>query len=252
MYKRLLIVNISNYYHLKKGKLNFQYLAKNSFSKNAFRMENKIIDEKDATSNKYLLENYKGLVFDCDGTLVNSMEYFFKGWEMLCKKHELTFSKDRFYSLAGTLVRRIVEIILEDNSRPVDDPWIDSFLSEKREFHKSRRAEGDFPTEITCVTKIVKDLHGKIPMAVASSGAKIFVTEDLKQHDLIKYFDAIVTVEDVKNGKPAPDLFLEACKRIQIDPKHCLGYEDANIGIQSLHAAEMHAVNVTKFTEYPC
>ena len=58
-------------------------------------------------------------------------------------------------------------------------------------------------------------------------------------------------MEDVKNGKPAPDLFLEACKRIQIEPKHCLGYEDANIGIQSLHAAEMYAVNVTKFTDYP-
>ena len=215
------------------------------------KMGNKMLDEKDATSNKFLLENYKGLVFDCDGTLVNSMEYFFTGWEMLCNKHEMTFTKERFFALAGTPVRKIVEIILEDNNRPIDNSWIDSFLIEKREFHKSRRAQGEFPTEITCVTKIVKALHGKIPMAVASSGSKQFVHEDLQQHDLTKYFDAVVTVEDVKNGKPAPDLFLEACKRIQIDPKCCLGYEDADIGIQSLHAAEMHAVNVTKFAEYP-
>lgn len=223
----------------------------NKLSAQVITMENRIIDEKDATSHKFLLENYKGLVFDCDGTLVNSMEYFFKGWEMLCKKHELVFSKDRFYSLAGTPVRKIVEIILEDNNKTIQDSWIDSFLSEKRKFHKSRRENGDFPTEITCVTKIVKDLHGKIPMAVASSGAKVFVHEDLQQHDLIKYFDAIVTVEDVENGKPAPDLFLEACKRIKIEPTCCLGYEDANIGIQSLHAAKMHAVNVTKFSDYP-
>ena len=214
-------------------------------------MENKIINEKDATSDKFLLGNYKALIFDCDGTLVNSMEYFFTQWEMLCNKHQLKFPKERFFSLAGTPCRRIVEIILEDNSRAIDDPWIDSFWAEMVELSKTRRAKGDFPTEITCVTKIVKALHGKIPMAVASSGSKFAVTQDLQQHDLIKYFDAIVTVEDVKNGKPAPDLFLEACKRIHVEPKYCLGYEDANMGIESLHAAEMHAVNVTKFVGYP-
>ena len=209
------------------------------------------IRQGDATNEKLLLEKYKGLVFDCDGTLVNSMEYFFHGWEKLCKQHDLVFTKERFYSLAGTPVRRIVEIILEDNSRTIDATWIDSFLVEKRAFHKDRRDKGEFPTEITCVTNVVKQLHGKIPMAVASSGSKVFVREDLEHHDLVKYFDAIVTVEDVKNGKPAPDLFLEACKQINIDPKLCLGYEDAVIGMESLHAAEMDAVNVTKFEEYP-
>ena len=209
------------------------------------------IRQGDATNEKLLLEKYKGLVFDCDGTLVNSMEYFFHGWEKLCKQHDLAFTKEKFYSLAGTPVRRIVEIILEDNSRTIDATWIDSFLVEKRAFHKDRRDKGEFPTEITCVTNVVKQLHGKIPMAVASSGSKVFVREDLEHHDLVKYFDAIVTVEDVKNGKPAPDLFLEACKQINIDPKLCLGYEDAVIGMESLHAAEMDAVNVTKFEEYP-
>ena len=209
------------------------------------------ISQGDATNEKLLLERYKGLVFDCDGTLVNSMEYFFHGWEKLCKQHDLVFTKEKFYSLAGTPVRRIVEIILEDNSRTIDATWIDSFLVEKRAFHKDRRDKGEFPTEITCVTNVVKQLHGKIPMAVASSGSKVFVREDLEHHDLVKYFDAIVTVEDVKNGKPAPDLFLEACKQINIDPKLCLGYEDAVIGMESLHAAEMDAVNVTKFAEYP-
>ena len=166
-------------------------------------MSTKLISEENATSQTYILENYKGLVFDCDGTLVNSMEYFFKGWETLCQKHGLTFSKERFFSIAGTPVRRIVEIILEDNNRPIDDSWVDSFLIEKRAFHKEQREKGLFPTEITCVTKIVKQLYGKLPMAVASSGGKVFVNEDLKHHDLLQYFDAVVTVEDVKNGNIA-------------------------------------------------
>ena len=214
-------------------------------------MSKKLIGEEVATSENFILDNYKGLVFDCDGTLVNSMEYFFKGWETLCQKHDLKFSKEKFFSLAGTPIRKIVEIILEDNNRPIDDSWVDSFLVEKRAFHKERRDKGLFPTEITCVTKMVKQLYGKLPMAVASSGGKVFVNEDLNHHDLLQYFDAVVTVEDVKNGKPAPDLFLEACKRIKIDPKLCLGYEDAAIGIESLYAAEMNAVNVTTFLNYP-
>ena len=214
-------------------------------------MDKIIVGEEDASSKNFLLKNYKGLVFDCDGTLVNSMEYFFTGWEILCQQHGLVFSKERFFSLAGTPVRRIVEIILEDNGKPIDDSWIDSFLVEKRALHKNRRDNGEFPTEITCVTKIVKQLYGLIPMAVASSGSKVFVHEDLEHHDLLKYFNAVVTIEDVKNGKPAPDLFLEACKRIQIDSKLCIGYEDAVLGIESLHAAQMDAVNVTTFVEYP-
>ena len=214
-------------------------------------MDKIILEQEDASSEKFLLSHYKGLVFDCDGTLVNSMEYFFKGWDMLCNQHGLKFSKDRFFSLAGRPVRKIVETILEDNGKPIDNNWIDSFLTEKRAFHLNRRQNGEFPGEITCVTKIVKQLYGKMPMAVASSGSKVFVGEDLKQHDLLKYFNAIVTIEDVKNGKPAPDLFLEACKRINLDPKLCLGYEDTAIGIESLHAAKMDAVNVTTFVQYP-
>ena len=210
-----------------------------------------IINEESATSLSYLQENYKGLIFDCDGTLVNSMDFHFKGIEKLCKNYELRFSKERFLSLGGTPFRRIVEIILDDNKRPSDNAWIDLFLTEKAAYLKSLRENGEFPTEITCVTKVVKAMYGKIPMAVASSGNKVCVREDLQQHDLIKYFEAIVTIEDVRNGKPAPDLFLEACKGINIEPNHCIGYEDSMIGIESLHAAKMHAVNVTKFIDYP-
>ena len=90
-----------------------------------------------------------------------------------------------------------------------------------------------------------------MPIAVASSGQKFLVQEDLKNHDLLKYFDAVVTVEDVVKGKPAPDIYLEACKRINVGPEHCIGYEDAVLGIESLHAANMDVVNVTEFKRYP-
>lgn len=230
----LLICNVTNHNSLKSVEMN----------------SNKI-KEEDATSENFLIKNYKGLIFDCDGTLVNSMEYYYNGWIPLYQKHELKFSRERFYSLAGVPVRRIIEIVLEENNKTVEANFVDSILEEKKLINSKRRANGEAPTEITCVTNIVKELYGKLPIAVASSGQKFLVQEDLKNHDLLKYFDAVVTVEDVVKGKPAPDIYLEACKRINVGPEHCIGYEDAVLGIESLHAANMDVVNVTEFKRYP-
>ena len=216
-------------------------------------MINRILEEKDATSQDFLLENYKGLVFECEGTLVNSIDYFFKGWKALCQKYELTFTKQRFYSLSGMSVRRIMETILNDNARPFDKALIDYLVTQKLQIQVNLREQGDFPTEITCVTKIVKQLHGKIPMAIVGCGNIMYVLEDLHNHRLTKYFDAIVTHEDVQYEKPAPDLFLEACSRIQTEPTLCLCYFGlySDIILKALQAAEMDVVDVSTFVNYP-
>ena len=214
-------------------------------------MSENLIIEENATSETFLLDNYKGIVFDCDGTLVNSMDYYFNGWKPLYEKRGLDFPRDRFYALAGVPVRQIIQIILEENKVGFDDDLVNDILEEKKSINTDRRARGEAPTEITCVSRITKQLHGKIPMAVASSGQKFLVEEDLRNHNLIDLFDAVVTIEDVKNGKPEPDIYIEACRRINIDPKQCIGFEDAVLGISSLHAANMDAVDVTKFEGYP-
>ena len=139
----LLICNVTNHNSLKSVEMN----------------SNKI-KEEDATSENFLIKNYKGLIFDCDGTLVNSMEYYYNGWIPLYQKHELKFSRERFYSLAGVPVRRIIEIVLEENNKTVEANFVDSILEEKKLINSKRRANGEAPTEITCVTNIVKELYG--------------------------------------------------------------------------------------------
>lgn len=197
-------------------------------------------------------EGIQALVFDCDGTLVNSMVFFWKGWEGLVAKYNLNFTQQRFYELAGSPVRRIVEIILEESGRDIDQGWIDMFLEEKFALIRARRANNEFPEEIGCVTDIVKAYHGKLPLAVASSGDKQHVLADLKLNNLLKYFDAIVTVEDVANGKPEPDLFLEAARQLGVAPERCAGYEDADLGIESLKRAGFPVINdVRKLQNYP-
>lgn len=211
-------------------------------------------------------DGIEAIVFDCDGTLVNSMDYFFTGWEAVCARYELTFSRTRFFELAGRPIRDMVDTIMEENkvcgagaqafeeekqlgSR---DAFIEKFLEEKFAIVEGQRAKGIYPSEVTTVTNFVRANYGKIPLAVASSGDRKHVHADLERCDLKKYFDAVVTCEDVKNGKPAPDLFEEAAKRLGVAPSKCRGYEDADLGLESLRRAGFaSAVDVRKLEGYP-
>ena len=98
--------------------------------------------------------------------------------------------------------------------------------------------------EIPEVMQIVREQHGKLPMAIASGGTHETV-EGILQHCSIRhYFDAIVTSQDVENPKPAPDTFLEAARRIKVAPEKCRAYEDADMGLKAIVAAGMDAVDI--------
>ena len=97
---------------------------------------------------------------------------------------------------------------------------------------------------IHAVVEIAKANHGKIPMAVASGGTQKIICQVLDKIGVRHMFDAIVTSEMVTNQKPAPDIFLEAARRIGVDPKFCRGYEDTDLGMTAIRSAGMDAVDV--------
>jgi HAD superfamily hydrolase (TIGR01509 family) len=81
-------------------------------------------------------------------------------------------------------------------------------------------------------------------MAVASGGTRTIIGKVLEHLGILNLFDAIVTSEDVQNQKPAPDIFLEAARRIGVPPESCRAYEDTDLGMQAIRAAGMEAVDV--------
>jgi beta-phosphoglucomutase-like phosphatase (HAD superfamily) len=97
---------------------------------------------------------------------------------------------------------------------------------------------------IGVVVAVAQAHHGRIPMAVASGGKKRVVEEVLVHLGIRHYFAAIVTSEDVTHQKPAPDIFLEAARRIGVPPQFCRAYEDTDLGMQAIRAAGMEAVDV--------
>ena len=191
----------------------------------------------------------KGLIFDCDGTLVDTMPAYYESWRRLCENNDLSLTEEEFYGYAGVPVPDIIADVVKKSGKKGKLNEAD-LLREKASYgHESLKKIGQ--PAIKCVVDIVKKYHGKLPMAVASSGIRSHVMESLRCNNLEHYFDAIICGEDVSNPKPAPDIFLLAAKKIGVDPSKCRGFEDGEVGLQALHAAGMEVVDVKLIDGYP-
>jgi beta-phosphoglucomutase family hydrolase len=182
--------------------------------------------------------NPKGLIFDCDGTLADTMPLHWRAWNMITQRYGLHFPEDRFYSLGGVPARDILKLLAEEQDRSLDHIAI---AHEKEETYLAALPQIE---PIQAVVDIARAHHGKIPMAVASGGTEKIITLVLERLNIRHLFDAIVTSEMVKHQKPAPDIFLEAAKRIGVAPKFCRAYEDTELGLTAIRAAGMEAVDV--------
>jgi len=181
-----------------------------------------------------------GLIFDCDGTLADTMPLHWRAWQMIIQRHGLHFPEDRFYSLGGVPSRDILRILAEEQGRSLDHIAV---AHEKEEAYLPLMVEVE---PIHGVVEIAKAHHGRIPMAVASGGTQRIICQVLEHLNIRHLFDAVVTNEMVKRQKPAPDIFLEAAHRIGVEPKFCRAYEDTELGLQAIRAAGMEAVDVRK------
>lgn len=151
---------------------------------------------------------------------------------------------------AGVPVRDIFLTLIEEATHLEVKPDIDEVCKKKKEISLETIAEIGTP-KIDAVVDIARKYHGKVPMAVASSGDRHAVLSSLRENNILHLFDAVVTAEEVTNHKPAPDIFLLAAKRIGCDPTKCRGYEDADIGMKSVRAAGMQAIDVRLMPGYP-
>ena len=180
----------------------------------------------------------KGLVFDCDGTLADTMPLHWRAWQVIAKKYKLHFPQDRFYALGGVPSRDILKMLAEEQGVSFD--YIKA-AHEKENEYLPLMAEVE---PIHAVVEIARANFGKIPMAVASGGTQPIIVQVLEHLKIRHLFGAIVTSEMVKHQKPAPDIFIEAARRISVDPKCCRGYEDTDLGMTAIRAAGMDAVDV--------
>ena len=183
----------------------------------------------------------RGLIFDCDGTLADTMPLHWRAWQVISSKHSFHFPEDRFYALGGVPSRDILKIIRAEQGITMDPLTV---AREKEEVYLPLISQVE---PINQVVGIARQNQGRLPMAVASGGTRQIITQVLEHLGILQLFQAIVTSEAVAHQKPAPDIFLEAARRIGIPPGECRAYEDTDLGMQAIRSARMDAVDVREF-----
>ena len=179
------------------------------------------------------------VVFDCDGLLVDSETLWTRAETELFRRHGRAFTLDDKKALLGTgwlAGGRVLERLLD---RPGD-------------------AEGLSQTLLTLVTEevghgvdalpgaleLVEELHGRVPIAVASNSPRGFVEAVLARGGFVDSFDAYVTGDQLENPKPAPDAYVEVCGRLAVEPSRAVALEDSPPGIASARAAGLFVIGV--------
>ena len=182
----------------------------------------------------------RALIFDCDGTLADTMSLHYLVWKRAFALHGRDFPEDVFYSMAGMPSLKIIQTFNEKHGYALPEA-----LSHEREAMFE-----EFICEVIAikpVVDIVLKYSGRLPMAVASGGLRHICIKTLTHIGIYHHFDVLVTADEVPNGKPAPDIFLEAARRLGIKSKDCLVFEDGEPGIVSAKAAGMPVIDVRKF-----
>jgi hypothetical protein len=180
----------------------------------------------------------KALIFDCDGTLADTMPLHWHAWQIVLNRHNLHLPEDRFYALGGVPSRDILKMLALEQGRSLDHIAV---AHEKEEAYLPLMGQVQ---PIHAVVEVARANHGKLPMAVASGGTHKIINDVLEHLKIRHLFGAVVTSEMVQNQKPAPDIFLEAARRIGVEPGFCRGYEDTDLGMRAIRSAGMEAVDV--------
>lgn len=166
------------------------------------------------------------------------MPLHWRAWQVIAARYKLHFPEGRFYALGGVPSRDILKMLAEEQGITLDHL---EAAHEKEAAYLPLMSEVE---PIHAVVSVAQANFGRIPLAVASGGTRQIIEQVLEQLRIRHLFKAIVTSECVVNQKPAPDIFLEAARRIGVEPKFCRAYEDTELGLQAIRAAGMEAVDV--------
>jgi HAD superfamily hydrolase (TIGR01509 family) len=181
---------------------------------------------------------FRAYLFDCDGTIADSMPLHYRAWKQALGEWNCPFDEELFYAWGG---KPPVEIIATLNRMRGLTMPVGQVAMRKENLYYALLPELEPVPE---VLEHIEAMQGKVPFAVVSGSTRESVAKTLTAVGLLERFDVVVGSEDYARSKPAPDAFLEAAKRLHVAPKDCLVFEDTALGIEAATAAGMLAVRV--------
>jgi len=181
---------------------------------------------------------FKAYLFDCDGTIVDSMPLHYIAWKSALSEWNCEFKEEIFYAWGGMPVAEIIATLNKQHGlkMPVNDVAM-----------RKEALYFEILPQLKAVPEVLEHIeaqYGQIPFAVVSGSTKESVTASLDYVKLLDRFDTLVCAGDYERSKPDPEPFLTAAHRLGIAPESCLVFEDTEMGIQAATAAGMASVKV--------
>ncbi|CAM3768605.1 Fructose-1-phosphate phosphatase YqaB [Vibrio aerogenes CECT 7868] len=185
------------------------------------------------------IAQYDGLIFDMDGTLIDTMPSHVASWEETSAYFNFPFMPDWLHSMGGMPSIKVVGEINKRFGLSLDPVNVSKY---KQQVFRALGCPGN---RIPSTCQILEQNQGKKKIALGTGSPKENAILLMEKAGLLDKFDAIVTASDVENHKPAPDTFLKACELMALKPSRCLVFEDTLLGKQAAHSAGMDCILVT-------
>lgn len=182
--------------------------------------------------------SFKAYLFDCDGTIVDSMPLHYEAWKKALGEWNCEFPEDLFYAWGG---KPVTEIIAELNRMHGLQMPVDAVAKRKEIYYMELLPSLEVIPE---VVEIIEAQYGQLPFAVVSGSRRDSVTASLKAVDLFDRFETLVCAGDYQKSKPDPEAFLLGATLLGVAPKDCVVFEDTDLGIQAATAAGMASVRI--------
>lgn len=181
------------------------------------------------------------VIFDMDGVLADTGPIHFKSWIMIANELGIKIAKEFFEETFGQQSIPIMRKLAGPNINQLE---IEKFAALKEKYYRDMVKDKIIPLPgVISLIKLLKEK--KFKLAIGSSGPPENIDLLLNGLKIKQYFDVIISAKDVKKGKPAPDVFLIAAKRLNIAPKRCLVIEDAPVGLEAAIRAGMKSIALT-------
>lgn len=187
----------------------------------------------------------KALIFDLDGTLSDSLPVHIASWHVVCSRLNCSFDERIIVEMTGMPTISFAERIKREQNLEVNTEEIVK-MKQQEFWHNINRIK---PHD--AVVNLMKEAHGKIPMAVGTGASRQSAMLQLKELGIDHFFDAIVTADDVQLHKPEPETFLQCAKKLKVEPQFCQVFEDGELGMFAALAAGMLLTDVRPFVTDP-
>jgi beta-phosphoglucomutase-like phosphatase (HAD superfamily) len=189
----------------------------------------------------YIPPDIQGLIFDCDGTLVDSMPLHMRAWEAAFKKNNSYYNEDFLYSLKGMNELEIIALYNKEFKINLDPHLM---VNTKHVFFMEHINDVK-PIEL--IVDIAKSYFGKLPLAVVSGSVAKIVKSELKVLEILNLFEVILTADDPYKPKPDPDIFYAAASKINLYPEYCIVFEDGDAGLKAAEKAGIRTIDIRKY-----